>query len=217
MAEPAPAPRSRDAERTRAEVLDVAGEVFAEAGLSGARVDEIAARTSTTKRMLYYYFGSKEGLYLAVLERAYRGIRQVETALDPGDLAPAEVVRRIAQLTFDHHHEHPDFIRLVAIENIHGGRYLRRLERLDELGPPAVTVLEDVLARGAATGEFRRGVTAIDVHMLISAFCVFQVANNHTFGYLFRYDMTSPSVRARNRAMIGDVVVSWLTAGPAAP
>lgn len=203
--------RTRDAERTRAEVLDVAGEVFAEAGLAGARVDEIAARTSTTKRMLYYYFGSKEGLYLAVLERAYLGIRQVETTLDLETMSPHEAVRRLAELTFDHHLQHPDFIRLVAIENIHHGRFLRKIESLNELGTPAVTVLEDLLARGKAAGEFRGDVTAIDVHMVISAFCVFQVANNHTFGYLFDYDMSAPEVSARNRAMIGDVVVAWLT------
>ena len=105
----------------------MAEEVFAEAGYSGARVDEIAARMSTTKRMIYYYFGSKEDLYVAVLERAYRGIREAERAMDLGDLPPADALRRVAELTFDHHHRHPAFIRLVAIENIHHAKFLKKI------------------------------------------------------------------------------------------
>jgi AcrR family transcriptional regulator len=204
------APRTRDAARSRAEVLDVAEAVFAEAGLSGARVDEIAGRMSTTKRMIYYYFGSKEELYVAVLERAYRGIRAAERAIDLGDLEPPEAVRRVAELTFDHHHQHPAFIRLVAIENIHQGKYLRKIGKLRELGTPAASLLEEILDRGRREGSLRSDVDALDVHMLISAFCVFQIANNHTFGYLFEHDMRSRAIREHNRALLGDLVVSWL-------
>ena len=120
----------RDPERTRAELLDVATEVFAESGYSGARVDEIAERTRTTKRMIYYYFGGKEGLYLAVLDRAYRGIRQAEQKLRVDHADPIEAIRRLAEVTFDHHIEHDDFIRLVSIENIHRGDFIRRLTDL---------------------------------------------------------------------------------------
>lgn len=206
----APAPRSRDAARSRSEVLQVAAEVFAEVGFSGARVDEIAARMSTTKRMIYYYFGSKEDLYVAVLERAYRGIRGAERAMDLAGLAPVDAVRRVAELTFDHHHAHPEFIRLVAIENIHHGEHLRKIDTLRELGTPAATLLEQILERGRRDGVFRTDVDAIDVHMMISAYCVFQIANNHTFGYLFDYDMSSGAVRSRNRELLADLVVSWL-------
>ena len=107
MVEARQSERIRDAERTRAELLEVATEVFAEQGLSGARVDEIAERTRTTKRMIYYYFGGKEQLYRAVLEAAYRGIREAEQSIHAADLPPVEAVRRIAELTFDHHHAHP--------------------------------------------------------------------------------------------------------------
>ena len=206
----ASAPRARDAVRSRAEVLDVAGKVFAEVGYDGARVDEIAARTSTTKRMIYYYFGSKEALYIAVLERAYRGIRGAERAIELGDLAPPEAVRRVAELTFDHHHQHPEFIRLVAIENIHHGEYLRKIDKLRELGTPAASLLEQILEKGRADGTLRTDVDALDVHMLISAYCVFQIANSYTVGQLFDYDMRSDEVRSRNRALLGDLVVSWL-------
>lgn len=205
------APRTRDAARSRAEVLDVAEEVFAEAGYSGAWVDEIAARMSTTKRMIYYYFGSKEDLYIAVLERAYRGIREAEQAMDLGDLPPADALRRVAELTFDHHHRHPSFIRLVAIENIHHAAFLKRIGTLRELGTPAVSLLEEILARGRADGSLRADVEALDVHMMISAYCVFQIANSHTFGYLFDYDMRSQTKREHNRRVLGDIVVAWLS------
>jgi AcrR family transcriptional regulator len=211
MAEAAHQDRIRDADRTRAELLQVATEVFAESGLSGARVDEIAERTRTTKRMIYYYFGGKEQLYLAVLDEAYRGIRAAEQVIHADDLEPVDAVRRVAELTFDHHHAHPEFIRLVAIENIHRGEHLRRLDSLRELSTPAASLLDDILARGRESGVFRDDVDAVDVHMLISSYCVFQVANAATFGFLFGRDMRDPKVRARHRAILGDVVVSWLT------
>ncbi|MBW9216080.1 TetR family transcriptional regulator [Mumia sp. zg.B53] len=205
-------PRQRDPERTKAEILEVATRTFAEDGYSGARVDDIAERTRTTKRMIYYYFGGKQQLYLAVLEHAYRGIRDAEEHLEVGDLGPVDAIRRLAELTYDHHVEHQDFMRLVAIENIHRGDGIRRLEVLRDLGKPAMEVLETILSRGMADGSFREDVDALDVHLLISAYCVFQVANQYTFGYLFDVDLLADSTRPRLRSMIGDVVVAWLSA-----
>ncbi|MGQ7787126.1 TetR/AcrR family transcriptional regulator [Nesterenkonia sp. K-15-9-6] len=203
--------RQRDAVRTRAELLDVATEVFADSGYSGARIDEIARRTRTTKRMIYYYFGGKEQLYLAVLEKAYRGIRDKEQTLHVHDLDPAESLRRLAELTYDHHLENTEFIRLVAIENIHRGRFIRQIESLRDLGKPALGLLEDILARGREDGSFRDDVDAVDVHLLISAYCVFQVANRYTFGHLFELELEASENRDRLRSVIGDVVVAWLT------
>lgn len=202
--------RQRDPERTKAELLEVATRAFAEDGYSGARVDEIAERTRTTKRMIYYYFGGKEQLYLAVLENAYRGIRDAEDRLEVGDLGPVDAIRRLAELTYDHHVEHQDFMRLVAIENIHRGEGIRRLDVLRDLGKPAMEVLETILERGVAEGVFRDDVDALDVHLLISSYCVFQVANQYTFGYLFDVDLLADDTRPRLRSLIGDVVVSWL-------
>ncbi|MGH1565418.1 TetR family transcriptional regulator [Mumia sp. DW29H23] len=204
-------PKRRDAERTKAEILEVATQAFAEDGYSGARVDEIAERTRTTKRMIYYYFGGKEQLYLAVLEEAYRGIRGAEERLEVGDLGPVDAIRRLAELTYDHHVEHQDFMRLVAIENIHRGEGIRKLEVLRDLGKPAMEVLETILKRGIADGVFREDVDALDVHLLISSYCVFQVANQYTFGYLFDVDLLDGSTRPRLRSLIGDVVVAWLS------
>jgi AcrR family transcriptional regulator len=209
---PARPERQRDAERTRADLLVVATRVFAEDGYSGARVDEIAEQTRTTKRMIYYYFGGKEQLYLAVLDSAYRGIREAEQRLDVRHLDPVEAIRSLAELTYDHHVSHPEFIRLVSIENIHQGSFIKRLDSLRTTVAPAVTVLDEVLSRGRIAGEFRDDVDALDVHLVISAYCVFQVANVHTFGFLFGRDMSAPENRDHLRSMIGDVVVGWLTA-----
>jgi AcrR family transcriptional regulator len=202
----------RDAERSRADLLAVATEVFAESGYSGARVDEIAERTRTTKRMIYYYFGSKEGLYMAVLETAYRGIREAEQRLQVDHVDPVLAMRKLAELTFDHHLDHQAFIRLVAIENIHRGEYIARLDSLRSLAQPATSLLNDILSRGREQGVFRADVDALDVHLVISSYCVFQVANRYTFGFLFDVDFTEVSQRDHLRRMIGNVVVGWLTA-----
>ena len=205
-----PPERSRDRERTQVEILDVATKEFAEHGYSGARVDEIAERTRTTKRMLYYYFGSKEGLFVAVLERAYAAIREAERQVDVEHLDPVAAIRALAELTFDHHEAHPDFIRLVSIENIHRGEHMG--ESLQAINAPAVERIERILTAGRAAGVFRRDVDSVDLHMLISSYCVFQVANRHTFGFLFGRDLGAPEHRDHLRSMIGDVVAGWLTA-----
>ncbi|MFP5021811.1 TetR/AcrR family transcriptional regulator [Pseudonocardia phyllosphaerae] len=212
MAAPEDGGRQRDPERTRAEILDVATAEFAEQGYTGARVDEIAARTRTTKRMLYYYFGSKQGLYLAVLERAYVGIRSLERSLDVAGLTPVQAVRAVAELTFDYHETHPDFIRLVAIENIHHAEHLRGSPVLSGLAGPAVDVLGEILERGRAAGVFRDDVDALDVHLIISSFCVFRLANRYTFAAIFDRDLLDPARREHYRRMVGDLVVEYLTA-----
>ena len=204
-----PPERSRDRERTQVEILDVATKEFAEHGYSGARVDEIAERTRTTKRMLYYYFGSKEGLFVAVLERAYAAIREAEREVDVEHLDPVAAIRALAELTFDHHENHPDFIRLVSIENIHRGEHMG--ESLQAINAPAVERIERILQAGREAGVFRRDVDAVDLHMLIRSYCVFRVANRHTWQALFDRDLLEAGRRERYRTMLGDVVVEYLT------
>jgi AcrR family transcriptional regulator len=204
------APRQRDAEQTRAEILQIAADEFAEHGFAGARVDRIAAQMRTTKRMIYYYFGSKEDLYLAVLERAYAAIRRAEQEIDVDHLDPIAAIRRLAELTFDHHEANPSFLRLVSIENIHRAEHLRRSSQIANLNVPAIDLIARILERGYASGAFVRRVDAIDLHMMISAFCVFRVSNQHTFGVLFDRDLTSPDLRDRYRRMLADMVVSYL-------
>jgi AcrR family transcriptional regulator len=211
-ASPADAERQRDPERTRQEILDVATAEFARNGYSGARVDDIAAKTRTTKRMIYYYFVGKEQLYIAVLEQAYSVARDAERQLDVDHLEPVSAIRTLAELTFDHHEFHPDFISLVAVENIHRGEFIAKSEALSELNTPAVSVTARILERGYASGAFRRRVEAIDVHLMISAFCFFRMSNRYTFGAIFGLDLIDPGRRDHYRTMIGDVVVSYLTA-----
>jgi AcrR family transcriptional regulator len=207
----APSPRrQRDPEQTRAEILQVAADEFAEHGFAGARVDRIAAQMRTTKRMIYYYYGSKDDLYLAVLERAYAAIRRAEQEIDVDHLDPIAAIRRLAELTFDHHEAHPSFLRLVSIENIHRAEHLRRSSQIANLNVPAIDLIARILKRGYASGTFKRRVDAIDLHMMISAFCVFRVSNQHTFGVIFDRDLTSPDLRDRYRKMLADMVVSFL-------
>ena len=209
----APGERVRDAARTRGEILDVATAEFAARGYNGARVDEIAALTRTTKRMIYYHFGGKKQLYIAVLERAYARIRTAEQQVTVDDLDPVTAVRRIAEVTFDHHETHPDFIRLVSIENVHHAEHVRELAAQVDLGTPVIRLLDELLTRGRRAGIFRADVDAIDVHMLISAYCCFRVANRHTFGAIFGRDLVDPSRRDHYRTMCGDMVVGYLTSG----
>jgi AcrR family transcriptional regulator len=203
--------RTRDAERTKADILAVATREFADQGYAGARINEIADKTSTTKRMIYYYFGGKEQLYVAVLEQAYSRIRSLEQQLDVEHLDPVEAIRELAALTFDHHESHPDFIRLVSIENIHHGEHIARSAVLSGLANPALDVLDAILQRGWAAGLFREDVDALDVHQVISAFCVFRTANRHTFGAIFGRDLLDPAQRDHQRRMLGDLVVAYLT------
>jgi AcrR family transcriptional regulator len=203
--------RRRNPERTRREILEVATEEFATRGFAGARVDQIADRMRTTKRMIYYYFGSKRQLYAAVLEAAYAAIRSEEQTIDVERLDPPAALRRVAELTFDHHEAHPHFIRLVAIENIHGAQHLAELPDVRALGSPAIELIERILARGRESGDFSRDVDALDVHMIISAYCVFRIANRYTFRTLFERDLLDPDRRAGYRRMIGDLVLGYVT------
>src|SRR5690606_1466490 len=156
--------RIRSPEATRQDIIEVATREFAQNGLSGARVDEIAAKTGSSKRMIYYYFGDKEGLYLAVLEEAYRKVRTTEAQLDLEHLRPADALRRLVEFTFDHHHSNEAFIRLVMIENIHHGEYLARSKTIQDLNISAIGELERVYRRGLEDGIFRKGLSAIDLH-----------------------------------------------------
>jgi AcrR family transcriptional regulator len=185
--------------------------------LSGARVDEIAAKTDCSKRMIYYYFGDKEGLYLRVLEEAYRRVRSIESRLDLDDLQPTQALRKLVEFTFDHHHSNDDFIRLVMIENIHHGEYLQRSQAIQELNVAAIDVLDRLYRRGLASGEFRAGLSAIELHWQISALCFFNVSNRSTFCRIFSYDLVSGEALARLRAIVSDTILRYVLREPAPP
>lgn len=200
------------AESSREEILSVATEEFAQRGLSGARVDAIAERTRTSKRMIYYHFGSKEGLYKAVLERVYSQIRSVETQLDLEGLSPIEAMRRIVELTFDYDESHPQFISLVNVENVNRGQFVAKLSSVRKRYSNIIHVLQTVLDRGVASGHFRADVNAVDLRLVMGSLCFFRVSNQYTFGALFDVNLSDPEVRRRHRQMIVDAVLRFLRA-----
>lgn len=210
LAPEGPGPRTYDSERSMADILRVATAEFAEKGLAGARVDAIAAATATSKRMIYYHFGSKEGLYLAVLEAAYAGIRAIEADLHLEDLAPEDALRKLVAFTFDYQHDNESFIRLVMNENMHRGEYLARSPSIQALNVPAIDAVRRVYERGVQEGVFRRGLDPVDLHMSISALCFFDVANRHTFGIIFKRDLAAPQAMRERRDSIVEMVVRFV-------
>ncbi|HIV73032.1 MAG TPA: TetR family transcriptional regulator [Candidatus Aquabacterium excrementipullorum] len=199
--------RVNDTASPEQDILDVATREFAEKGFAGARVDAIAESTRTSKRMIYYHFDSKEGLYLAVLENAYRRIRRIEQALELGDLPPEQALRRLVEFTFDYHVDNPDFVRLVMNENILHGAYLANSQDIASVNRSAIDSLTAVYERGRQAGVFRKGIDPVDLHMSISALCFFTVANRHTFSLGFKRDLTSPQALAQRRASVVGMVL----------
>jgi AcrR family transcriptional regulator len=210
-AAPVEAPgRTNDPERTKADILEVAMREFSEKGLAGARIDLIAESMRTSKRMIYYYFGSKEGLYVAVLEEAYRRMREIEAQLHLEDLPPEAALRKLVGFTVDYQLAHPEFIRLVMNENMHRGEYLARSGTIHQLNVPAIEGLRGVLDRGQRAGVFRTGIDPVDLHMSISALSVFNVANRHTFALIFQRDIDAPQAVAARRESIVEMVVRFV-------
>ena len=202
--------RTHDPERTVADILSVATREFADKGLAGARIDVIAKAMSTSKRMIYYYFGSKEGLYLAVLEEAYRRMRAIESNLHLDDLPPEDALRRLIGFTVDYQLANPDFIRLVMTENIHRAEYLRRSKAIQQLNVPAIDGLKRVLQRGLQAGLFRGGIDPVDLHRSISALSVFNVANRYTFSLIFQRDLDTPAAIIARRDSIIEMIVRFV-------
>ncbi len=205
-----PEPRTNDPERTRADILAVATHEFSEKGFAGARIDRVAEATRTSKRMIYYYFDSKEGLYLAVLEDAYRRIRTIEGELHLADLEPTKALRALVGFTVDYERTNPDFIRLVMNENIQRGATLARSSSIQQLNSPAIDSIAEVYQRGVASGVFRPGLDPVDLHMSISALSFFNVSNRHTFALIFKRDMDSPEAIAQRRENIVEMLLRYV-------
>ena len=200
----------RDPEGVRRDILTVAMEEFSQNGLSGARIDEIAARTRTSKRMIYYYFGDKEGLYKRVLEEAYGKVRGGESDLELDGLDPQAALERLCRFTFDHHRRHPDFIRMVMIENIHHGRHMQVSQTIRGLNRPAIEALEGVLKRGQESGVFRTGVDPLELHWQISALSFFNVSNSATFSHIFGGELFTDDGQERLSAHVAEMVLRYV-------
>lgn len=206
------AQRTNDPEGTKRNIIEVATQEFATRGLSGARIDEIAAKTKCSKRMIYYYFDSKEGLYLRVLETAYRGVRAFEATLELDGLPPDEALALLVRSTFDHHNEHENFIRLVMIENIHHARFLSQSPLIQALNLAAIDSISRLLERGAAAGVFRQDLDPVELHWKISALCFFNVSNRATFSRIFQRDLSSTDSLNSLRAGVVEMILQHVRA-----
>jgi len=190
----------RDPGKTREAILASALEEFANRGLGGARVDRIAERAGANKRMLYYYFGSKENLFLAVLEASYASIRSAEQALRLDHLEPRAAIERLVRFTWNYYLEHPEFLRLLNSENLHEGRHLRRSRRVRDMHSPLVGTLGAVLRRGERAKLFRRGIDPVQLYISIAGEGYFYLSNRHTLSRIFGRDLMAPgALRARAR------------------
>jgi AcrR family transcriptional regulator len=200
----------QDPEAVRSDILRVATEEFATNGLSGARIDEIASKTRTSKRMIYYYFDDKDGLYRQVLEEAYRKVRAQERELDIDRLDSIEALKRLVEFTFEHHSRNPDFIRLVMIENIHHGAYIEQSEVISRLNRTAIDKLAAIYRKGRREGVFRSGIKPLDIHWQISALSFFNVSNRATFTRIFGDELATNAGQSRLRKLVVATVLRFV-------
>ena len=200
-------------EANRARILKAAIDEFASRGFKGASMDAIASRTHTTRAMINYYFGGKEQVYLAVLEQVYSEIRQAEGELDLEHLPPRDAIRRIVEFTYQYYLAHQYFVRIVVAENQARGRHFRKSKAMRTLNRPIIERLARVIERGQAEGLFRGGVDPVEIHKSIAALGMFNVTNQYTFGSIFQREMGAKGDVGRRRAMVADLIVSYLTRG----
>lgn len=206
--------KPKEPEANRARIIKAAMIEFAARGFDGASMDAIAARTHTTRALINYHFGSKEKVYLAVLEHVYAEIRHAESLLDLDHLAPADAIRRIVEFTFDYYLSHQDFVRIVVAENQARGLHFRKSKTLRTLNRPIIDTLTRVIERGQASRAFRDDVDPVEVHKAIAALGIFNVTNQYTFGTIFQSDMGAKGDTDRRRGIVADMILSYLLIRP---
>ena len=202
----------RDAAGSRQLLLASARAAFAAKGLMGARVEEIARRAGLNKQLVYHYFGSKDDLYLAVLERVYGEIREQERRLSLADLPPDEAMAKLVLFSFDYLAAHPEFIALLNDENAQGARHVQRARRLHEMHSPLIQLLRRTLSQGAAAGLFRNDIDPLQLYVSIAGLAYFYFSNNHTLSAIFGRDLASPRAIAARRRHVLDFVMAALAA-----
>ncbi len=200
----------RDPERTRATILAAAMEEFTTHGLNGARVDEIAKRSGVNKRMIYYYFGDKSGVYLAVLEEIYADIRNAEIRLHLADRDPVDAMRELVAFTWNYFIEHPEFLSLLGTENLHRARHLKTSKKIRELHSPLVGIITILLERGVKAKVFREGVDPVQLYIDIASLGFFYMSNRFTLSTIFGRDLGRPEALAERGSHIEEVVLGYL-------
>lgn len=206
--------RINDPEATRKNIIEVATREFAELGFDGARIDTIAEQTKTSKRMLYYYFKSKAGLYQAVLVNYYVNLRKAESEISLDDLTALQAVQKMTESTFDYHMRNADVVRLVMVENIAKGRHMEELPSLEPLNSVLINDLKKVCERGVKEGTMRK-LNPVRLYMSIAALCFFNVSNRYTFQSIFAVDMTSAKASKVRKAEVVDMILRYVSPTPA--
>jgi AcrR family transcriptional regulator len=205
------APRpTRDPERTRAAILRAATAEITAKGLTGARVDAIAKRAGVNKRMLYHYFGDKQGLYLAVLEHTYAAIRTAEIGLNLTELDPIAGMRKLVLFTWAYFIDHPEFLSLLTTENMNRASYLKRSKNIRPLHGSLVDMISVLLKRGAEQGVFRTGVDPVELYISIAGLGFFYMSNRHTLSTIFGKNLSAPDRLAARGDHIVEVVLAYL-------
>ncbi len=202
--------RTRDADRTQQQILRAAMAAFAEQGLGGARIDDIAERAGVNKRLIYYYFGGKDELFLAVMEQTYADIREAERELQLLALPPVEALRRLVVFTWEHYLAHPEFLTLLNSENLHRARHLQQSKRIREMNSPLIQMLGEVLERGRREGLFRGGVDPLQLYISIASLAYFYLSNNHTLSAIFGRDLMAPKALQQRLSHITEVVMGYV-------
>ncbi|CAB3785621.1 TetR/AcrR family transcriptional regulator [Pararobbsia alpina] len=204
----------RDPEGTRRRILAAAAEEFANGGLSGARVDQIARRALTNERMLYYYFGSKEQLFTAVLEQSFSCLSEAERQLDLEGLEPVEAITQLAHFIWNYYFEHQDLLRLLNNENLHEARYIKSSARINEMMSPVTSVLASILMRGAEAGVFRADVDPLRFYVTLSALGYYVLSNRYTLAAILGRDFTEPEERVEVLKLSTEMVLCYLRSKP---
>jgi AcrR family transcriptional regulator len=204
-----PEPQSRDADRSQQAILLASRVEFSTYGLGGARMDRIAERAQLNKRLIYYYFKSKDDLFRAVLEAAYADIRTAEQGLHLTDLEPTQAIRRLTEFTWNYYIEHPEFITLLNSANLHLARHLTQSERVREKNSPLIKTLGEILERGRIQGVFRGGIDPVQMYISIAGLAYFYLSNNHTLSAVFDRDLMTPKARNERLSHIIDVVLGY--------
>jgi AcrR family transcriptional regulator len=204
----------RDPARTRAQILEAALMEFSHKGLAGARVDQIATRAGINKRMIYHYFGNKENLFLAVLERTYEDIRRRQAELHLEDMEPVAAMRRLIAFSFHYYIENPHFIRLLNTENLHGGIHLKQSKQVRERHSLMVRMIEDLLERGRRAGVFRAGIDPMQLYISIAGIGCFYFSNIHTLSTVFGTDLDTGGARTTRLAHVTEVILGYLRPAP---
>jgi AcrR family transcriptional regulator len=205
--------RRRDADATRAKILEAALVEFAEHGLPDTRIEDVADRARVNRRMIYYYFGSKEGLYLAALEAVYLELIEVESRIDIEHMDAVEAIAAMVDLKIDHYTHYPRFVAFLNMENLYGARHLRKSKRLAEFKTPLTQIIGRVLERGQRQGIFRRGIDPVELYISICALGFLYFSNRHTLGVIFGRDLMSAEAIARRKKTNVDIIVSYLQRG----